>query len=731
MKKARQILYTLAAVIGVILTPMNVQAQIGGGIAPPSLFRLNGTAILPQNTSWELGSSGTRIAKGWFTSLDVGTFLVTSLSSSGCISAGGAATSTICGDGTSTNLITGPTRFSGAVLASSTLTAAGRISSEAGGQFGTVTSSYRMVFTSSTPVVSSTYSIGLDNGAAGPGTTSTLNFNAPTGTGMIFGFDNTMVKGITSAGEFIARSKNFRLLNTQDTSVVTEALYMDWSANVARIYTFPTGGATARNLNISALNSSAGGGTVSLSANTPYVSLSHSSTAVAGSMIGASGTNTASSGTTTFFYLAPSINQSGTAAFNTFLINPSVSTLGTGQKNLAIFQVSGSDVFRFGLAGDFTQTQIANTSAAIAPRLMTLTGAAHTNGTASAEWNDILIDLSATKTWSGGSTIDNQRDIAIKPRTYAATGTPFTMQSAATLSLDGGPGRSSSVNIQNSTALELRTWSSNNSSGATQIAIYMPGLGSNVTSTNSLAGLVVDAAGSNPVTLGAQTATTTVIAGLAVVPITYQSATNTRTIGTLAAAAYYAPIVGSNLNVLAGPYSQYLSGNALIENGFWLNKLGSSTSTIKIGSGTVFVTSTGVGNVGAGEDPLIATTLPAGALANNGDSLELQAEGTFAASANNKRLRAYFGTTAIFDSGTLPLVDATEWTMRCTVIRKTATTQRANCLFNSSSSTFGSFADVSGPSETLANALTVGLTGEATDNDDVRNESLLVKFNAN
>ena len=412
------------------------------------------------------------------------------------------------------------------------------------------------------------------------------------------------------------------------------------------------------------------------------------------------------------------------------MINPNISTLGTGQKNLALYQINGADVFRFGFAGDYTQTQMANTSASIAPRLMTLAAAAHTNGTASAEWNDILIDLSATKTWSGGN-IDKQRDIAIKPRTYASTSTPSVFQSGATLSLDGGPLRSPTVNIQYSTALELRTWTANSSAGASQLAIYMPSLSTNVTSTNNLAGLVVDAADGNPVNLGGQTATTTVVAGIAVTPITYQSTTNTRSIGTLAAAAYYAPVVGSNLNVLAGPYSQYLSGNALIENGYWLNKLGSSTSTFKVGSGTVFVTTTGVGNVGAGEDPLIATTLPAGALANNGESIEVQAEGTFATSVNNKRLRAYFGTTAIFDSGSLAITTATDWSLRCTIIRKTATTQRANCFLSTSSATLSSYADVTAASETLANALTVGVTGEATDNDDVRNESLLIKFNSN
>lgn len=42
----------------------------GGGVLTPGIWTLSGTNILPTNSTWHLGSSSARIAKGWFTDLD-------------------------------------------------------------------------------------------------------------------------------------------------------------------------------------------------------------------------------------------------------------------------------------------------------------------------------------------------------------------------------------------------------------------------------------------------------------------------------------------------------------------------------------------------------------------------------------------------------------------------------------------------------------------------------------
>ena len=126
---------------------------------------------------------------------------------------------------------------------------------------------------------------------------------------------------------------------------------------------------------------------------------------------------------------------------------------------------------------------------------------------------------------------------------------------------------------------------------------------------------------------------------------------------------------------------------------------------------------TTVGNVGVGEDTLHTYTVPAASLAADGDRIKYEAYLSFAANGNNKRVRAYFGSTVILDTGTVTYNNLTAW-CELTVIRTGAATQTCFArLFGASVTTI--VANTSA-SETLANALAIRLTGEATSNDDIR-----------
>jgi len=59
------------------------------------------------------------------------------------------------------------------------------------------------------------------------------------------------------------------------------------------------------------------------------------------------------------------------------------------------------------------------------------------------------------------------------------------------------------------------------------------------------------------------------------------------------------------------------------------------------------VDTTTTGNIGGGEDTLITYTIPASVLASNGDHIEFDTWGSFAANANTKDLKVYFGATVI------------------------------------------------------------------------------------
>lgn len=139
------------------------------------------------------------------------------------------------------------------------------------------------------------------------------------------------------------------------------------------------------------------------------------------------------------------------------------------------------------------------------------------------------------------------------------------------------------------------------------------------------------------------------------------------------------------------------------------------------------VQSTTVGNVGTGDDALHTYAIPAGTLGNNGESLSMVSAGTFATSANNKRLRVKLGTTTIFDSGALAITTASDWTLRVEIIRVSNTSQKNTITLITSSTTLVASTDYSTSSETLSSGLNLVVSGEATADNDVVEELFKVK----
>ncbi|MBK7885459.1 MAG: hypothetical protein IPJ81_17965 [Chitinophagaceae bacterium] len=68
---------------------------------------------------------------------------------------------------------------------------------------------------------------------------------------------------------------------------------------------------------------------------------------------------------------------------------------------------------------------------------------------------------------------------------------------------------------------------------------------------------------------------------------------------------------------------------------------------------------TDVGNIGTGEDDLMTYSIPAGKLANNGDYAEFTMTLSFAANANNKQVKLYYGANNFYASGAQPQNDGT------------------------------------------------------------------------
>lgn len=142
----------------------------------------------------------------------------------------------------------------------------------------------------------------------------------------------------------------------------------------------------------------------------------------------------------------------------------------------------------------------------------------------------------------------------------------------------------------------------------------------------------------------------------------------------------------------------------------------------------IHVNTTVVGNVGVGEDDLMTYTVPARLLSTNGDSVRLKAYGTFAANANNKRVRAYFGSDLLFDTTALAF-NAGDWSLEVEITRTGATTQKAIAVWACGNTTVTAApVDYTAPGRTLSSTNVLKLTGEATSNDDIQQQAARVFY---
>lgn len=146
---------------------------------------------------------------------------------------------------------------------------------------------------------------------------------------------------------------------------------------------------------------------------------------------------------------------------------------------------------------------------------------------------------------------------------------------------------------------------------------------------------------------------------------------------------------------------------------------GTARTSIATIGGTLNSQFTDVGNVGAGEDNLMTYTMPAGALSQNGDFLEIEM-GFMLTSANNKTIKVVIGTNefSFFSSTSTGNVFA-----KLVVIRKDATTGSAH-FFSPSPA----YTDVVAVAVTWSGAVTIKATGEATNTDEIKQRTMTVKY---
>lgn len=117
-------------------------------------------------------------------------------------------------------------------------------------------------------------------------------------------------------------------------------------------------------------------------------------------------------------------------------------------------------------------------------------------------------------------------------------------------------------------------------------------------------------------------------------------------------------------------------------------------------------------NVTTGETTLMTKAMPAGDLKVQYDGYFIRAGGSFAATVNTKEVRLYYGATVIGDTGAVILNNG-RWWVEARVFRNAATTQVAISDGSTTLAALASFSSRTTPAETLANAITIKVTGQS------------------
>jgi hypothetical protein len=144
-----------------------------------------------------------------------------------------------------------------------------------------------------------------------------------------------------------------------------------------------------------------------------------------------------------------------------------------------------------------------------------------------------------------------------------------------------------------------------------------------------------------------------------------------------------------------------------------------------------YVNTTAVGNVGAGAQDLMVTTLQANSLSSNGKGIELEAWGTTANNANAKTIAPKWGSIATGFSFTIS--QAGFWYIKMIILRAASSSQDRLVIVKETTQN----ATLQTPKEVLYEdtlsevdtaGISVGIRVSATSNNDVVQEGLKIKF---
>jgi hypothetical protein len=140
---------------------------------------------------------------------------------------------------------------------------------------------------------------------------------------------------------------------------------------------------------------------------------------------------------------------------------------------------------------------------------------------------------------------------------------------------------------------------------------------------------------------------------------------------------------------------------------------------------TSVVNTNSVGNVGGGESDLITIDQAAYTLASDGDYVTIDAYGTVTNTASAKYIRMYFGSSEILGKNAAGGT-ASGWYISAIVNRIDSTNQIAQGSVNTVGNTQGG-TNYTTPAEDLTSAVTIKCTGNATNNNDIIQNCMILR----
>ena len=138
------------------------------------------------------------------------------------------------------------------------------------------------------------------------------------------------------------------------------------------------------------------------------------------------------------------------------------------------------------------------------------------------------------------------------------------------------------------------------------------------------------------------------------------------------------------------------------------------------------ISTTAVGNVGAGEDDLITYSLPGNTLNTNGRGIQITAWGIGANNANAKTLKLYFGTAVILTTA-LTASQVDNWHIVAEVVRTSSNNQKVVAQLVQGGTATLVDCEEGTATQTDTGALTIKCTGTATADNDIVHDGLIVK----